>query len=638
MRTSLFVCAALAFLCGCRSSTSDTEPHLQSGMLQYYYLDRLEKNLQNCRERINKAKSREDALKLVAEAGKKVAYAFKNVPLRQRVESTITGVEHFDGYKAQKLLIRTRENFTMTATLFLPDNGQKIFPAVIFLAGHAKNGRLGYRRPPVNLVKRGIAVLNADPIHQGERMQFSQYSLVDGHNILNRQLLAVGEDLAQWRLHDAVRLVDYLETRSDIDSSRIGVHGNSGGGTMSAFLAAFDRRIAAAAPSCYITTFYHNVLNELPADGEQMPADFLAQNGEMIDLILAHAPKPYRILCQKYDFFDKRGALETFSMAKKIYTLLGAPDNISLVMDSKGHELSKALRESANEFFCKTFGIKSSPAEIKHPLPPGKKLLSTPTGQVLDLPREKSVRELIVEKMHRLQKERTAVKLAPGELQRKLALLLNLPDSPAPLRYRMLRYGKSCEGIPFYRLGIDTEPGIMVTLCSLKGALPVGEKVELLVSEKGSYAALGSFKFENPAADIRSVDLRGFGESLSYGGFKALYSQDYHYSSLGHMLNESLIGRRVHDLLSVIEFLCDNGAREITLRSQGLGSIPVIFATVLCQRNVKAVIDFTVPTYQAHVLAPDGGFPQSFVPRGILALTDLDELIKLFPERFIIRR
>ena len=138
MRTSLFICAALAFLCGCRSSTSDTEPHLQSGMLQYYYLDRLEKNLQNCRERINKAQSREDALKLVAEAGKKVAYAFKNVPLRQRVESTITGVEHFDGYKAQKLLIRTRENFTMTATLFLPDNGQKIFPAVIFLAGHAK--------------------------------------------------------------------------------------------------------------------------------------------------------------------------------------------------------------------------------------------------------------------------------------------------------------------------------------------------------------------------------------------------------------------------------------------------------------------------------------------------------------------
>ena len=157
------------------------------------------------------------------------------------------------------------------------------------------------------------------------------------HNILNRQLLALGESISDWRVWDGIRAIDYLLSRSEVDPARIGVNGNSGGGTLTAMIAANDDRVAATVPSCYITTFLSNVENELPVDGEQAPRGFLANGGEMADLLLAQAPRPVRILSQSADFFDVRGTNETYAMLKKIYTLLGKPENISVVYGPDGH-------------------------------------------------------------------------------------------------------------------------------------------------------------------------------------------------------------------------------------------------------------------------------------------------------------
>ena len=74
---------------------------------------------------------------------------------------------------------------------------------------------------------------------------------------------------------------------------------------MTALTAAADSRIAAAAPSCYITTFYHNTMNELPVDGEQVFLRMIADGGEMADFIQAQAPRPYRILILNITDIDK---------------------------------------------------------------------------------------------------------------------------------------------------------------------------------------------------------------------------------------------------------------------------------------------------------------------------------------------
>ncbi|MBQ9087378.1 MAG: acetylxylan esterase [Lentisphaeria bacterium] len=645
MKHLFYAAAAAVIFTGCTSISPDIviEKPRKSEMLQNYYLSRVQENMNQTRLAVANANTRQDALRLVERARKKVQASFKNVKRDLPVRSRCVGTVKFPGYTVEKHLIRTRENFSMSVNLYLPDNGKKPFPAVIFLAGHATNGKSGYLRACVNFALRGFAVLSADPIHQGERWQFEKYSMVNGHNVLNRQLLTLGENFSDWRLHDAVQLVNFLQTRKDIDHARIGVNGNSGGGTMTALLTAYDRRIAAAAPSCYITTFYHNTLNELPTDGEQNPASFIANNGEMLDLVLAHAPKPYRILAQQHDFFDIRGALMTYNMAKKIYRLLGAEKNISITVAPHGHGYSEELRSSAYEFFGKYFKVKCDPKEQPVKLPAHKELWCSPNGRLLELPGESSAQNIIAKRALELKKQRSKKKVSPAEMRKQLAKLLALPSVIGTPDHRLLQHVRNKDFDLFMRTGINTEPGITVTLYGIYKRHNVernskfSSEVELLIPEKGCYEELPELMPLNEKAELRGVDYRGCGDSQLYGGFHANYQLDYHYSALGVMMDEPLIGRRVLDVLATIRFLHSQGVRKITLRSEGLGAIPAVFAAILSDIPVKLYLDKKVPTYTEHALSADAPIPQSFVPNGILKLTDLDELIALFPERFIVR-
>ena len=637
MKHLISLTTALLILSGCAlPSWMWVEQPRKSEMVQNYYLERARKNFAAAKRAVDRAKTREDALKLVEKARRKVQNSFGSIKSVKPLKSRMTGVVDFPDYTVEKYLIQTRENFTMTASLFLPKNRPARIPAVVFLSGHSSLGRLDYHYSTVQMVKRGVAVLSADPIHQGERQQFKDINSVGGHNLLNRQLLTLGDDFARWRLHDAVQMINFLESRKDIDRDRIAVHGNSGGGTMTAFLAAYDRRVAFAAPCCYITTFYHNIMNELPADGEQAPSRFLANGGEMIDLILAHAPKPYLIMSQEYDFFDIRGTRETYAMAKKIYKLLGAEENIAMVTAPGEHSLNKKARELAYPYWKKFFKLNCSLVDEKVPRRDLNALYSSPTGQVLDMPGENSAQQLIIKEMRKIEKQRTAKKADAPTVKKRVRALLNIPSVIKVPEYRMLRHARDTKGVPLRRMGLETEKGILVTLYSQGEVLPLKEKVELIISEKGSYNVLGASTPKDPEAEVRALDYRGCGDSLSYAGFHANYDQDYFYSSLGVMWNEPVIGRRVLDILATIKFLSANGVKTITLRSEGLGIIPAIFAAVLSDIPVKLHLENQkIPTYTSHVLDPKGFIPQSFVPAGILKVTDLDELVRLFPDKFI---
>ena len=122
-----------------------------------------------------------------------------------------------------------------------------------------------------------------DPIGQGERLQYvdknGQPRLRPGtreHLYAGNQQFLVGQFFGSWRAWDGVRALDYLLTRKEVDSTHLGVTGNSGGGTMTTWLCGLERRWTMAAPSCFVTTFRHNLENELPADTEQCPPRALA--------------------------------------------------------------------------------------------------------------------------------------------------------------------------------------------------------------------------------------------------------------------------------------------------------------------------------------------------------------------------
>ena len=288
------------------------------------------------------------------------------------------------------MIYHSRPRFPVTANLYIPEGAENA-PAVLFLAGHSTNGKASdtYQRAIFNLVSNGFVVLAPDPSGQGERGQLVDVPNAEEfarrptseHNMINKQMLLVGEFYTSWCIWDVVRSYDYLESRPEVDPKRICITVNSGGGNMSAFMAAVDDRAFAIAPSCYITSWLHNVENEEPACAEQEPQFFIGHGCEMGDLLLANAPRPLLILGQKNDFFDARGTAETYEEVKRFYDMLGEGDKIQLFIGPTNHGYHRENRDAMYEFFTRHLNLGEAKVEQDDvQLFTDEELQVTPTG------------------------------------------------------------------------------------------------------------------------------------------------------------------------------------------------------------------------------------------------------------------
>jgi hypothetical protein len=128
-------------------------------------------------------------------------------------------------------------------------------------------------------VKRGYAVLTYDPVGQGEQSQFwdkergwSRFNLTCGeHAVLGNPLYLLGTSLARYRIWDGMRGLDLLAALPEVNAKRLGCVGNSGGGTLTAYIAALDPRVLVAVPGCYITTLPRRMGNRIEKDPDADP-------------------------------------------------------------------------------------------------------------------------------------------------------------------------------------------------------------------------------------------------------------------------------------------------------------------------------------------------------------------------------
>ena len=143
-----------------------------------------------------------------------------------------------------------------------------------------------------------------------------------------------------------MRGIDYLTSRKDIDGSKIGCTGCSGGGTLTSYIMALDERVGFAAPACYLTTFRQLIGTIGPQDSEQNIFGQIAYGMDHTDYVLMRAPRPTLICCSSGDYFDVQGTWDNFRQSKKYYSLLGNPLAIDLVEDKGKHGITKLQRET----------------------------------------------------------------------------------------------------------------------------------------------------------------------------------------------------------------------------------------------------------------------------------------------------
>ncbi len=636
----LFFCFVSSYaICAASPDNSMRDHRIFGESLQNYYQELFEENFRKYESRIANAQTRADALKIVEDARKRVKRSWKFPKEKSPLNARVLKKTDLNGIILEHIIFNSRKNFTVTANFYIPARPKGRIPAVLFVQGHDNSGKRNrtYATVCENLARRGIAVLSIDPIQQGERDQFFNRIKINcalAHNRLNRQLLAVGETMSDWRTYDGIRAVDYLLSRPEVDPERIGINGQSGGGTMTALIFANDERIKCAAPSCYITSFCANVQNELAVDAEQVPAGFLAEGGEMADLILARAPQPYRIIAQKGDFFDIRGARKTYQMVKKVYTLLGKPENISMTEHSGRHSYSPAGRQSAYEFFTSVFGLKNYSTEHKLSVKTAELNCLDKNG-VSGLKGEKNVAALGKEYAAKLRIERRKKPLDKKGLREKLTQLLKIAPVPENPIYRSLRMTEIDSKL-FQRVGIVPEKYITATLfyfdTGIDFELRANKNVVLMLPDISVREELVKYFDKSSARSLFALDPRGMGESepSTVDRFRRLYwdyGADYHFASLGLFLNKSFFGRRVYDILCTINLLHSHGAESITLKAFGNSRYPALFAALLSDKKVKIELAGGLPaTYEQAFDDLTSPIPQSCVPYGILKIADIDEI------------
>ena len=182
----------------------------------------------------------------------KMIAAMGGLPERTDLKPQIFKMHKRDGYRIEQLAFESMPGIFVTANLFIPDDPKykAPYPAVVMSCGHAEDGKDcdTYLRACVLAVKAGFVALMYDPYEQGERRVHPRGSTLD-HNQIGLRAALLGGSMAQLRVWDGMRAVDYAMGRSEVDPARVGFMGQSGGGTMTALMTAVDHRLKATAPS-----------------------------------------------------------------------------------------------------------------------------------------------------------------------------------------------------------------------------------------------------------------------------------------------------------------------------------------------------------------------------------------------------
>lgn len=313
-------------------------------------------------------------------------------PEKTPLNATITRVVYNNGFRVEHIVYESQPEFYVTSSLFIPDKLKGKAPTIIYCSGHAGNGYRDsiYQHVILNLVKKGFIVFAFDPIGQGERVEYYDQNTnkssiggpTDEHSYPGVQAFITGGSLARYMIWDGVRAVDYLLTRNEVDSTRIGITGRSGGGTQSAYIAAFDGRIKASAPENYITNFTRLLQSIGPQDAEQNLFNEIARGIDHADLLEIRAPKPTLMITTTRDMFSIQGSIETANEVSRIYKDCRKQDNFRMVTDDAPHESTKKNREAMYAFFQKNLDNKGDSTDEELNILSEKDLQVTQTGQV----------------------------------------------------------------------------------------------------------------------------------------------------------------------------------------------------------------------------------------------------------------
>lgn len=530
----------------------------------------------------------EDFAKLRSRVRGRLVEMWGAFPERTPLNPRQVGVVDRGDYIVEKILFESRPGFFVTANLFRPQAVDGKLPAIIFPCGHTDDGKAAemYQKFSILMARQGFVVLTWDPLSQGERLQLWDNATgaskvgpgTAEHKVLGKQCYLLGTNLMQYRVWDAVRALDYLELRPEVDTDRIGIAGQSGGGMAALQFACFDDRLKAAFVACAVATFRHKTEALLIADPEQILYGTLRFGIDHPELLAAFAPKPLLIGAAIRDFIPIDSARRTHGELLQVYEKLGASKDLQLTETDSTHGLNQELREAAASFFVRTLGgrdelVKEQPSEVA----PAAELFVTTTGQVATALEAKTVQALNSER---------AAEIEPT---------FKMPATESEFSVYQHNIANRIREIT--RTGsFKAERGIEVP-DRLLDAGPFAKGAVIVVADEGMDNEIVRRNIIDAivAADYHAIglDLRGWGESAAFiPSIMPKFSWDDFFAYRSLELGRPLFGQRLKDLLATAP--ARTRRRDWHVVGVGIGGLIAAHAAALDPR-ISGVVSIGAP-------------------------------------------
>ena len=547
----------------------------------------------------------------------------KRTPLNTR----ITGRLDRGDYVIEKIIFESRPDYLVSANLYIPKNLSFPRPAVLNVIGHSPNGKAAeiVQMRSISQAKKGFVALTIDCMGQGERQidDPSTWTRSPGytHQIIGTQAFISGTNVFNLMVWDAIRAIDYLVSRPEVDADNISITGCSGGGMMTTYILPFETRLKVAVPACNPNTWSYRAHAGLSADHEQIFFGcFESAIDPRGDPLFTLVPKPLLIDATTDDNLNPaRGVWDLSTWLFKSYSAHGVPEKFSTTMVEAGHGYNKEQREIAYSWMLRwTGGDPSDFWEEDIAIEKEEDLWVARDGNVYNESGSRKPQELVLDYLTKHKAKWGSVntqkalnvhktdmaKLIKSELHTNLDNIMvegNLEE------YRQVGDIKVRSFVLKPELGIIL-PGIMLEPVTKSS----NQDVILYISQNGKSDILKDQDIVNKIMSggyrICAVDIRGIGET----------SPDMAGTFWDFLSGKPIFGQRVRDVLATIKWLKESEikAQNIKLWGKGMGALYGAFAGGLSDDisgfvleepliSFESVVQEKVPLYRNEIMLPD---------------------------------
>jgi len=507
------------------------------------------------------------------------------------IRFTRTGVLERDDYVVEKCHFQPIPGARVAANIYRPREAKGRLPAVIYVCGHAAEGKFYYQPHGRWFGRHGYVCMVLDHTWGGECGGFH-------HGVFDKSWwhwFSQGYSPSGIEVWAAIRAADYLQTRDDVDGDRLGITGNSGGGSMSWFTAAADDRFKAVAPSCQTGSMYQHIKDRTVDTHCDCTWWINTLGWDLTDVAALIAPRALLVAGQTEDLHWRPYAYrELVYRVGRLYAELGAPDKIGLTEDAGQHGYTPATRLAIFNWFARH--LKGDAAPVTEDLddrndspedlavypdrkPPADDRMKEIDRIFIDLPGLPEISDRPQWETHQ------AASLATLK-----ATTFRYIRADRSVAHVEARSQGSHEQWAFKSFDFDTEPGLRIR-AHLAAPSADGDAHPLIVAPLAADArspvigaGVGLRRMDPSGGGFGSVEVRGTGRTSIGPGLDRTVRRSY------PLLGQTLPERQVLDLLTGLAVLRDQAKPAATALFGKGDSAPMAIYAMLLDEAVDALV------------------------------------------------